>query len=922
MVRALRQRTIDMMKVHLLALCALASLVSPAKAWVHGAPFIAEIQSSIGISDLPNAFMNYAKNAGFNVAPAPPITDYNGYPSGLLASNYGGAIFIPANDNGQTWVLKWTGTGAFNINAGVSNVVNTAGGCATTPLGVGTNCRYTFTFTVNPGNMSAYFPSGVTYTNMNNLVLCRLSDEAALTAGGIWTPEFISVMQALKPAILRTMGMTNTAVGSNFTGWNYRTPLGTFSWDVPQWNANLWAGTASGTDQYTVGPATDTPVAYTDGESFQATFTNASAIGLSITGAASNGGPNLIRIAASTSTLSNGQNVLVSGVNGTVEANGKWAITVIDGSHFDLQGSTFVHAYTNSGTVNTTTINSNSRGVVFVVPAGIYGSPNIATGKSGTLIYDGILGDFIWTPYGLNAQVPIEALTNLANTLNIPLWYNFGHLTTIPAVTSIVQYFADNLNPALYLEWSNEVWNGQYAEDEVSLQRGLALGWGIGSNQATLSYEGLRIRQVMGAATTAWSAVRSMSQLHRLSMGQAFGDVYQFDNYQFQGQSLNGTSYPLYAAAGFPNYDTNPNRPIDFVDGVGYADYYQGAQSNFESAAQGTLAQLAGIINAGTLYAAGGAANVAAALAFLDNDVRNGAFSGTQATSSASTIAPATVSFTGGIIGNNLTVASVSAGSIYLGTTINCAGCPVGAKVTWQLSGTQYGAGVYYISAAPVATVSPGTSMTGTYGLLTVGGSVTGSFGRQKQLVGTGIASGTSITWEISGGGVAGGAGTYAVDTSQTIGSQEIDAASANGATLYGLTIGSSGPINNIFGNPPIYSVWQAVAAKYGVTVNCYEGGLSMQPPTAGMLTAIGDGNATTDAANIAALMTAYKNNALSYNLVISQNDQFFTNANYKTSSWLTVQGPNEWSLLTGGINPAVPYQTYYGVAAANSGVK
>ena len=88
------------------------------------------------------------------------------------------------------------------------------------------------------------------------------------------------------------------------------------------------------------------------------------------------------------------------------------------------------------------------------------------------------------------------------------------------------------------------------------------------------------------------------------------------------------------------------------------------------------------------------------------------------------------------------------------------------------------------------------------------------------------------------------------------------------------------------------------------------------------MLTAIGDGNATTDAANIAAAMTAYKNSASAYSLVISQNDQFFQNANSKTNSWLTVQGPNEWSLLSGGINPPVPYQTYYGMAAANSGVK
>jgi hypothetical protein len=73
---------------------------------------------------------------------------------------------------------------------------------------------------------------------------------------------------------------------------------------------------------------------------------------LAITGAASNGGPNLIRIAvASTSTLTTGQVIAISGVVGTTEANGNWTITVFDSGHFDLQGSTFVHAYVSGGIV-------------------------------------------------------------------------------------------------------------------------------------------------------------------------------------------------------------------------------------------------------------------------------------------------------------------------------------------------------------------------------------------------------------------------------------------------------------------------------------------------------------------------------------------------------------------------------------------
>ena len=77
---------------------------------------------------------------------------------------------------------------------------------------------------------------------------------------------------------------------------------------------------------------------------------------LTITGAANNGS-GLIRLAmASTSTLSTGQKIAVSGVGGTTEANntatnGWWVITVIDSTHVDLQGSTFTNAYTSGGII-------------------------------------------------------------------------------------------------------------------------------------------------------------------------------------------------------------------------------------------------------------------------------------------------------------------------------------------------------------------------------------------------------------------------------------------------------------------------------------------------------------------------------------------------------------------------------------------
>lgn len=73
---------------------------------------------------------------------------------------------------------------------------------------------------------------------------------------------------------------------------------------------------------------------------------------LTITGAASNGGPNLIRLTVgNTATFTTGQKKTVSDVTGTTEANGLWTITVIDTTHIDLQGSVFTNSYVSGGTI-------------------------------------------------------------------------------------------------------------------------------------------------------------------------------------------------------------------------------------------------------------------------------------------------------------------------------------------------------------------------------------------------------------------------------------------------------------------------------------------------------------------------------------------------------------------------------------------
>lgn len=71
-----------------------------------------------------------------------------------------------------------------------------------------------------------------------------------------------------------------------------------------------------------------------------------------VSGAADNGS-GLIRITTSAAHgFATGTAVTVAGVTGTTEANGDWIITVVDTTHFDLQGSAFANAYVSGGTAS------------------------------------------------------------------------------------------------------------------------------------------------------------------------------------------------------------------------------------------------------------------------------------------------------------------------------------------------------------------------------------------------------------------------------------------------------------------------------------------------------------------------------------------------------------------------------------------
>lgn len=150
-------------------------------------------------------------------------------------------------------------------------------------------------------------------------------------------------------------------------------------------------------------------------------------------------------------------------------------------------------------------------------------------------------------------------------------------------------------------------------------------------------------------------------------------------------------------------------------------------------------------------------------------------------TSTSSTIAAETSSVTGSIAGNILTVTAVGSGIVYPGTTISGTGVASGTQIVAQISGTAGGIGTYYVSI-PEQTVAS-TTISGTYGLLTVGGTVVSGFAVGDVISGSGVAAGTTITALGTG---TGGAGTYVVNNNTVVASGEaINVAATNVETSF-----------------------------------------------------------------------------------------------------------------------------------------
>lgn len=146
------------------------------------------------------------------------------------------------------------------------------------------------------------------------------------------------------------------------------------------------------------------------------------------------------------------------------------------------------------------------------------------------------------------------------------------------------------------------------------------------------------------------------------------------------------------------------------------------------------------------------------------------AATGSAATGSGTgAVAASTFSVTGSIAGNVMTVTAVGSGTVVPGATISGTGVTTGTQVVSQLSGTPGGIGTYAVNLGGQSVAS--TTISGTYGTLTLSAISTGTVGVGDSISGTNVVAGTQITALGTG---TGGTGTYIVNNNTVVASTTI----------------------------------------------------------------------------------------------------------------------------------------------------
>ncbi len=95
--------------------------------------------------------------------------------------------------------------------------------------------------------------------------------------------------------------------------------------------------------------------------------------------------------------------------------------------------------------------------------------------------------------------VALELMVALSNRAGIAPWFTMPHMADDDYVRSFAEYVRDNLDPGLevWVEYSNEVWNGMFEQFRYAIGEGVRLGLSGNEYEAGLRFYSQRTTQIL-----------------------------------------------------------------------------------------------------------------------------------------------------------------------------------------------------------------------------------------------------------------------------------------------------------------------------------------------------------------------------------------------------------------------------------------
>jgi chitodextrinase len=121
--------------------------------------------------------------------------------------------------------------------------------------------------------------------------------------------------------------------------------------------------------------------------------------------------------------------------------------------------------------------------------------------------------------WSIGKGVPVEVMVDLANRLGADPWFTLPHLADNNYMTQYARLVAQTLRTDLkaYVEYSNEVWNSQFAQAAYAANQGRVLSLSVDPFQAQLFYYSRRSVEMFDL----WSAEMAPARLVRVIASQA-----------------------------------------------------------------------------------------------------------------------------------------------------------------------------------------------------------------------------------------------------------------------------------------------------------------------------------------------------------------------------------------------------------------